>query len=239
MRWIVGDIHGSLSAFDRLLAEIGFDPARDELWSLGDVIDETERSFDVLARLSDVGGKAIMGNWELGLLASASGRRRSTRLHSLTGHRRFAAFHAQLRDLPVLVHLPAQGAGPAAWLVHGGLAPSWHDLPRVAASLNACPRDDAWVDRADVRFATTVRCCDAEGTPSPLKGPPSDCEPPFRPWYAFYGGDTLVIHGHWAWHGFHRTGAVMGLDSGCRYGGALTAWCQDEDRIVRVPCGPA
>ena len=42
------------------------------------------------------------------------------------------------------------------------------------------------------------------------------------------------MHGHWASRGLYRSGRVIGLDSGCVYGGGLTAWCADEDRIVRV-----
>ena len=51
---------------------------------------------------------------------------------------------------------------------------------------------------------------------------------------AYYAGRALVLHGHWAMRGHHRTGRVIGLDSGCVYGGKLTAWCQEEDRIVQV-----
>jgi bis(5'-nucleosyl)-tetraphosphatase (symmetrical) len=44
-----------------------------------------------------------------------------------------------------------------------------------------------------------------------------------------------VVHGHWAARGYYRGDTTMGLDSGCVYGGSLTAWCQEEDRIVQVP----
>jgi bis(5'-nucleosyl)-tetraphosphatase (symmetrical) len=44
-----------------------------------------------------------------------------------------------------------------------------------------------------------------------------------------------VIHGHWATRGHYRGERTIGLDSGCVYGGYLTAWCQDEDRIVQIP----
>lgn len=50
-----------------------------------------------------------------------------------------------------------------------------------------------------------------------------------------YSGDAFIVHGHWARRGYYRGAHTMGLDSGCVYGGPLTAWCQDEDRIVQVP----
>jgi bis(5'-nucleosyl)-tetraphosphatase (symmetrical) len=51
----------------------------------------------------------------------------------------------------------------------------------------------------------------------------------------FYRGESLVVHGHWAMRGYYRDVRTMGLDSGCVYGGSLTAWCQDDDRIVQIP----
>ena len=66
------------------------------------------------------------------------------------------------------------------------------------------------------------------------KGMPEACPPPCLPWDSFYHGEALVVHGHWAARGYYRGARSMGLDSGCVYGGWLTAWCQEEDRIVRV-----
>ena len=89
--------------------------------------------------------------------------------------------------------------------------------------------------RADVSFATRVRCCTPEGERCRETGPPEECLVPYRPWDEFYTGDLLVVHGHWARRGHYRGERTLGLDSGCVYGGALTAWCHEEDRIVQVP----
>ena len=57
----------------------------------------------------------------------------------------------------------------------------------------------------------------------------------FRGVQKTYDGRTLVVHGHWAMRGVYRGKATIGLDSGCVYGGRLTAWCQEEDRTIDVP----
>ena len=121
------------------------------------------------------------------------------------------------------------------WIVHGGLHPHWSDLAALSRAMNAPPHDEDRLLRDDVDFAIGVRCCTADGTRDPGTGPPEDCAPPFRPWDAFYRRATLVVHGHWARRGYYRGRWTMGLDSGCVYGGSLTAWCQEEDRIVQVP----
>ncbi|MFY0534815.1 hypothetical protein [Nannocystis pusilla] len=81
---------------------------------------------------------------------------------------------------------------------------------------------------------TRVRCCTASGERSKFDRKAEDCPPPYRPWDEFYRGEPMVIHGHWAWRGHYRGPKTMGLDSGCVYGGPLTAWCQDEDRVEQV-----
>ena len=70
---------------------------------------------------------------------------------------------------------------------------------------------------------------------APVRSAAARCPGGYRPWDAFYEGDPLVVHGHWAQRGLHRGGAVLGLDSACAWGGPLTAWCAEEDRLVQVP----
>jgi len=106
-------------------------------------------------------------------------------------------------------------------MVHAGLHPRWseHDLEQLSES--------------DVDFAVNVRYCDAHGARPKADWPPPG--PPFAPWDEFYTGHKRVVFGHWARRGLVRTEKVIGLDTGCVYGRALTAWIAEEDRIVQVP----
>jgi bis(5'-nucleosyl)-tetraphosphatase (symmetrical) len=235
VRWVVGDVQGCVREFESLLRLIRFDPRRDELWCLGDLVGEARDSLAVLDLWRDAGGRAVLGNWEIALLLTISGTKPRKKFDPLLEQSGAAEALAELRDLPVLVHLPAAGNGPEAWLVHAGLHPGWTDLRATAARFHSAPREDAWLQSEKVAFATTVRCCDESGRRCRYSGPPAGCPSPYRPWDDFYSGSSLIVHGHWAWRGHYRSERTLGLDSGCVYGGSLTAWCQEEDRIVQIP----
>ena len=235
MRWVVGDIQGCVREFEALLREIAFDPTRDELWALGDLINRGPETAATVRLWRDVGGKGVIGNHEVYALCARTGRwpRKEDELQAFFDAPDADVLLASLRELPLLVYLEGEG-GPDAWLVHGGIHPEWNDLHALARSVQARPHDDDWLDSPEVSFATRVRCCDRRGKRIKWNGPPETCPPTHRPWYSFYGGDTLVVHGHWATHGYYRGSNTMGLDSACVYGGPLTAWCQQEDRVVQV-----
>lgn len=237
MRWVVGDIQGCARELETLLRVIRFDARTDELWAAGDIINRGPDSLDAVRLWLECGGRGVIGNHEVYALCARSGRwpRKRDSLDALYAADDCDRLLDALRRLPVVASLPAVGLGPAAWLVHAGLHPRWNDLPSVAAALDAGEHDDEWLQRDDVSFATRVRCCTVDGVRSKFDRAPADCPPPYHPWDALYRGAARVVHGHWAWRGHYRNGAVMGLDSGCVYGGMLTAWCQDEDRIVQVP----
>jgi bis(5'-nucleosyl)-tetraphosphatase (symmetrical) len=237
MRWVVGDVQGCAREFDDLVAWIRFDPARDELWCLGDLVNRGPDSLAVLRLWCDLGARSLLGNHDIHALLARSGRRprKADTLEALLGASDGGELLERLRREPVLVRLPEADRVAPAWIVHAGLRPAWRDLDGVAARLNDAPHDDDWLESDDVAFATRVRCCTAAGELSRHAGPPDTCPPPFQPWDAFYEGPELVVHGHWALRGAYRGPRTMGLDSGCVYGGLLTAWCQHEDRIVQVP----
>jgi bis(5'-nucleosyl)-tetraphosphatase (symmetrical) len=239
VRWVVGDIHGCAREFDRLLATIRFDPSSDEIWSLGDILNRGPDSLAALRLWRESGGRGVIGNHEINALLARSSRRprELPALETLFRAPDADDLLTALRALPVLVYLPAVGVGPDAWIVHAGLDPRWAMLDRVSVKLDAVPHDDDWLENPDVRFATGVRCCTEDGRRSTFTGPPSDCPPGYRPWDEHYRGTTLVVHGHWAMRGHYRSRRTLGLDSACVQGGALTAWCQDEDRVVQVPAG--
>jgi bis(5'-nucleosyl)-tetraphosphatase (symmetrical) len=105
-------------------------------------------------------------------------------------------------------------------VVHGGLHPKWSEdhVRRLGPE--------------DGDYAVNVRYCDSEGRRPPSDWPPPG--PPFRPWDDFYRGSRRVVFGHWARRGLVLRPQCVGLDTGCVYGGPLTAWIAEEDRIVQV-----
>jgi bis(5'-nucleosyl)-tetraphosphatase (symmetrical) len=239
MRWVVGDVQGCARELDDLLREIRFDPGKDELWSAGDLINRGPDSLASARMWRDLGGLGVIGNHEVYALLARSGRwpRKRDELDALFAAPDADELLGRLRVQPLIVHLAHERHD--AWLVHAGLHPRWTDLPSVARAANAGEHDDDWLERDDVSFATRVRCCTVDGVRSKYDREPAGCPPPFHPWDELWRDDVLVVHGHWAWRGHYRSRNAIGLDSGCVYGGRLTAWCQDEDRVVSVPARSA
>ena len=238
MRWVVGDIHGCAREFGDLLDEIRFDPARDELWSVGDLVNTGPDSLDVLRIWRDAGGRAVIGNHDIYALLARAGRvaRRRDRLDGLFASDACDALLARLRTCQAMVRFERELTPRGVWLVHAGVHPRWNDLAALEARLGAQPHDDDWLHADEITFMTHVRCCDRFGDRVKFTGRPADAPPPYQAWDAFYEGADLIVHGHWAMRGHYRGPRTMGLDSACVYGGHLTAWCVDDDRIESVPC---
>ena len=99
---------------------------------------------------------------------------------------------------------------------------------RLAGADPRAPNDD-------VLFATLVRYCDAQGQRPERDWPPP--RKPFRPWFEHWkkrGDPRTVVFGHWARQGLVERDGLRGLDTGCVWGGRLTAWIAEEDRLVSV-----
>ena len=235
MRWIVGDLQGCAAEFDDLLVAIDFDATRDELWIAGDLVNRGPASLATLRRWQALGAHAVLGNHDLYALATWQGRRPRTRdtLDALFAAEDREALLERLAACPSLVFLASGGLGPDVWLVHAGVHPRWCDLPAVAARLNCRDAAYAWLEDPDVGYAATVRCCSRDG--AAVRGSGPTCAAGTVGWDTLYRGDTLVVHGHWATRGHYRGARTLGLDSGCVYGGPLSAWCQDQNRMVQVP----
>jgi bis(5'-nucleosyl)-tetraphosphatase (symmetrical) len=241
MRWIVGDVHGCVRELDDLLRIVRFDPTRDEVWCTGDLVNTGPESLQTLRLWREIGGTNVLGNHDVYALLARTGRvaRRRDRLEELFRADEAEALLGALRDCPAMALIPREGRVPGVRLLHAGVNPTWRRLDEIAARLDASPHDDDWLQSDVVAFLTRVRCCNGAGELARFVGRPEDAPPPFRPWDAFYEGDEFIVHGHWAMRGFYRNARTMGLDSACVYGGKLTAWCVEEDRIESVACREA
>jgi bis(5'-nucleosyl)-tetraphosphatase (symmetrical) len=228
-RVFIGDVQGCADELDELLERIAFDPERHEIWCVGDLVNRGPASAAALRRLRAIGAHSVLGNHDLHLLAVARGQR------ELRSGDTLADVLAAPDRAALLDWLSAQPLA-AVWddlvVVHAGLHPAWED-PRAAASRleAAIARGPIPFGDPDLVFLTRVRHCDASG-----RLPADDIHPGpgFAPWYEHYRGARTVVFGHWASRGLIRAPRLRGLDSGCVWGGSLSAWFADSDRNVSV-----
>jgi bis(5'-nucleosyl)-tetraphosphatase (symmetrical) len=266
MHYLIGDLQGCCDAFERLLAVIGFSPSRDRLHVLGDLVNRGPGSLAVLQRLQGYGASAgyLLGNHDLHLLAVAAGVRpphkRDTLVQILDHPQREALLdwlcHGRLAD-------SAEG-----WLlVHAGIVPQWNSertlalanevetmlrgpalrefLPQMYG--NQPVRWDESLEGVDrlrfiVNALTRIRFCSADGTLEFDNKESADTAPPgFKPWFEHPGRASAgepIAFGHWSTLGLINRPDLLSLDTGCVWGGQLTAVRVDGGRreVVQVPC---
>lgn len=269
MNYLVGDLQGCLDPLERLLAEVGFSPSRDRLYLLGDLVNRGPASLAVLERLAGLGDAAVclLGNHDLHLLAVAQGVRRAHRsdtLDALLASPRREAWIDWLRHRPLAVR--AEG-----WLmVHAGVAPQWDAAltlalaaeveaglrgPDLAGFLGAMfgNQPDRWEEalagaerqRFAINVLTRIRYCDADGrldfqTKDGSREPP----PGLMPWFDVPARRTAgvpIAFGHWSTLGLVQRPDLLSLDTGCVWGGCLSAarLGPGAPEIVQVRCEQA
>lgn len=268
-RHAIGDIQGCCDELRALLTRLKFSADRDRLWFVGDLVNRGPRSLEVLRYVRALGDNAIvvLGNHDLHLLAIACGCRPARRSDTLE-----EILRAPDRDalLEWLATRPLAYFEAGDLLVHAGIVPQWTveitlGLAReVEGALRNDPRNlfdhmygdepDQWRDdltgtdrlRLAINVLTRMRVCTNEGRINlALKGKPPAAGSPWRPWFDIESRrsrDARIVFGHWSALGLILREQVIGLDSGCVWGGALTAIDLDGDPAalpapVAVPCG--
>lgn len=232
-RIFIGDVHGCADELDDLLECLDFDPERHELWFAGDLANRGPLALRALRRVKEVATGTVLGNHDLHLLGVAAGER-ELRAHDTIEPILSAPDRDELlgwlRTQPLLVE----------WddvvLVHAGLHPHWDHPGDVAGPLEAQISQGRipWTSD-ELAFLTRVRECNAQGERPSRDALAESSEGSWRPWHSFYRGSRTVVWGHWAACGLVNAQRLRGLDSGCVWGGALSAWRADEDEIVTVP----
>ncbi len=260
-RHAIGDVQGCYEELRALLERIGFSADRDRLWFVGDLVNRGPRSLEVLRFIRSLGDAAVvvLGNHDLHLLAVAAGCRRARRSDTLD-----AILSASDRErlLEWLLLRPLAHFEAGDLMVHAGVVPQWTvettlALAReVEAALRHDPRrlfenmygnePDRWspglagADRLRfvINVLTRMRVCTREGRINlDVKGKPPADGGEWRPWFDVerLTRDTRVVCGHWSALGLVVRGDVVVLDTGCVWGGALTAFDLDSGATVSVP----
>ena len=267
--YAIGDVQGCYDALQHLLDRIAFNLDEDTLWFAGDLVNRGPQSLAVLRFVRELGSRAItvLGNHDLTLLAVATGfvkpKRKDTLDEILEAPDCDELLH-WLRHCPIMHHDPSLNFT----LVHAGLAPQWTltEALACATELQEALRGPDYRDflaqmfgqeprrwdaelsgierlRCITNHFTRMRFCSAEGELSfNEKGPPGSQSENLLPWFDVPGrnnADLNIVFGHWAALGtYHQTG-IYALDSGCVWGGQLSALSLDQGSqptLFSVPC---
>jgi bis(5'-nucleosyl)-tetraphosphatase (symmetrical) len=226
-RIFIGDVQGCREELERLLEKVKCDPARDEVHPVGDFVNRGPDSAGVLRVCKSIGAGGVLGNHDVHLLRVVAGKRKQGKRDTVGD-----VLSADDRDelCTWLRERPLVRGFDGLIMVHAGVSPAWKDPVSVLKGLDPLAESD------DLDFAIAARHCDASGRMAPRDWPPPG--EPFRPWHEFWSereAETrTVVYGHWARAGLTVRERVLGLDTGCVWGGALTAWIAGEDRIVQV-----
>lgn len=231
----MGDVQGCRDALSRLLDRLRFDPGSDQLFLTGDVVNKGPDSAGAIRLAIELGARSVLGNHDAHLLDVVAGRRR-LRSKDTFGEILEAKDREVLidwiRGLPIAMYLDG------LLLIHAGVPPGKKNMAKWAGLLNrlknrSVKKGRSLFDQEPLRFALSVRSCTKTGTQAVDDWPPPG--PPFKDWWKFYSGKETIVFGHHARQGLLLRPKLRGLDTGCAYGGDLTAWIAEEDRIVRVP----
>ena len=249
--YLIGDVQGCDEALGRLLQTLDFSPSRDSLYLLGALVNRGPDSLGVLRRMQALQGSAhcLLGNHDLHTLALAAGVRRTSRMDTLDALL-LAPDRDGLMNWLRQQAMALQAHG--VLMVHAGVLPQWSatDTLTLAAEVEQVLRGPHWKDfltqmygneparwdgtlqgvarlRVIVNALTRLRFCTADGTmefdsKEGAQGAPAG----FMPWFDVPDRRTaadVVAFGHWSTLGWLGRSDVLALDTGCVWGGCLTA----------------
>ena len=266
--YAIGDIQGCYDSLQHLLAHCAFDPAVDRLWLVGDLVNRGPKSLETLRLVKSLGPAAltVLGNHDLYLLMVAEGgakfRGKDDTLQEILDAPDCAELLAWLRHRP-LCHTEGDYC-----LVHAGLLPQWTAARarQLAGEVEAALQGPAygefvrnlwgsepagWSDdltgwarlRVIVNAMTRMRFCTADGLMEfKTKGTLAKAPAGHIPWFDLPGrksAGSVLVTGHWSSLGLKVTPNLLALDSGCLWGGHLTAVRLEDRQVFQVDCSPA
>ena len=261
--YAIGDIQGCYREYRMLLELICFDATHDRLWFVGDLVNRGPGSLEILRDVKALGDSAItvLGNHDFHLLRLAAGHGKHHHDDTLVPVLD-APDRDELIDW--LAERPLAYREGSHLLIHAGLVPQWTAdrtielAQEVEAVLASDERSDfldhlygdypnRWDEslqgfdrwRVIVNVLARLRFCSADGTME-VKAKRGAAFAPegMRAWFAHpnrASADHLVICGHWSTQELMLEPSVWMLDSGCLWGGTLTAVRLEDRQVFQIP----
>ena len=262
--YAIGDIQGCFPQFLELLRMIDFNPSRDHLWLTGDLVNRGPDSLGMLrwAFEHQDSISMVLGNHDLHLLAVAEG---FGKVHPEDTLLDIVQANDGKLLLDWLRVQPLMLAGEGYAMVHAGLLPEWSidqalDLAEEVEQVLSGPnyrqflskmygnKPTRWSDdlkgidrlRMTVNAMTRMRLISRSGEMDfSFKGELADAPDALIPWFDAehaQWADTPLIFGHWSALGLRVDERVLAIDTGCLWGGALTALRLADRQVFQLPC---
>lgn len=249
--YIVGDIQGCYDELALLLSTVNFDKHNDTLWLAGDLVARGPKSLETLRLIYSLGdaAKPVLGNHDLHLLAVAEGIHRvnpkDKTADIFDSPDKDQLLH-WLRNQPLLVE------HPEFLVCHAGISPEWdlQTARQTAREVEAILQSDNWLwliknmytnqpntwqdnltgldrYRYIINAYTRMRFCFPDGAlDMQHKVPPRELNhSELLPWFQLPNRTPIhktILFGHWAALEGYTSQTVIGLDTGCVWGGTLT-----------------
>ncbi len=231
---------------------------------VGDIVNRGPQSLHTLQRIHKLGEDAemVLGNHDLHLLAVAKGIRKahaSDTLGDILNSPHCDVWIDWLRRQPLALHKNHH------LIVHAGVLPQWttQQTLELAREVETCLQGPDWVDflremygntprqwddkltgtdrlRCIVNGLTRIRFCTKDGVMDlDTKEGINAALPDHMPWFDVperKTSDTTIVFGHWSTLGLMLRPNLISLDTGCVWGGQLTAVCLEDRSLVQVDC---
>lgn len=259
--YLIGDLQGCYDELQQLLERISFDEKKDRLGFVGDLVNRGPQSLATLRFVKALKNPIIvLGNHDLYLLALGYGFIDKT--NSSLDEVLSAPDKEDLLDW--LRHQPFTHFDPTKnyFLVHAGVPPPWNIKQALGFSNEISDElsgsnfrnllknmygnyPDQWdnhlqgVDRLRyiMNALTRMRFCNAQGKLDLINTTAVSTDPKhFKPWFEWLQPDCDVVFGHWAaLEGKCNKPQFYALDTGCVWGGRLTALRIEDRQLFSVP----
>ncbi|RJF97796.1 symmetrical bis(5'-nucleosyl)-tetraphosphatase [Noviherbaspirillum saxi] len=262
--YVIGDLQGCRTKLTELLERIHAHCADPRLIFVGDLVNRGPNSLETLREVRELGDttNVVLGNHDLHLLAVANGIRPQHRTDTLD-EILDAPDRDELLDW--LRHRPLAILENDHLMVHAGVLPQWTAQQTIALSqeVEQMLQGPDWLDflrqmygnqparwedrlegmdrlRCIVNALTRLRFCSADGTMDLATSKGVEIElPGYMRWFDVPGRnteDTTVVFGHWSTLGLIMRPDIISLDTGCLWGGKLSAVCLDDRSVIQVDC---
>lgn len=264
LTYAIGDLQGCYTSLQKCLDQINLHAPNATLLFVGDLINRGPASLSTLRTIKNLGQRAkiVLGNHDLHLLSVACGIRTPHPKDTLNEilhapdlkelldwmrqqplalqHKNYLMVHAgvipswntqQTLDLAQEIHLALISPNWKEFLenMYGNTVYEWNDNLKGYERL-----------RYIVNVLTRIRFCTEQGIMDfKNKKGIANASPGYYPWFDVPNRkteNTPIICGHWSSLGLVQRDNLLALDSGCVWGGKLSAVCLENRHTIQIDC---